>query len=84
MKRKAHKKTVRHAQRRYTVILEPDEPGYHVYCPILPGCHSCGDTIDEAVENIKDAIRLYCEVLAEDGKPVPVEEFIVLQTAINL
>lgn len=84
MKRKTHKRTVHHAEHRFTVIVEPDEPGYHVYCPILPGCHSCGDTIDEALTNIRDAIRLYCEVLIEDGKPVPVDESIALHTAVTL
>jgi len=37
--------------------------GYVVHCPALPGCHSQGDTIEEALENIKDAIRGYLELL---------------------
>jgi len=54
------------------VIVEPDEDGgYHVYCPSLPGCHSQGETIDEALANIKEAIELFVEVLEEDGLPVP-------------
>jgi len=39
--------------------------------PDLDGCFSCGDTIDEAKENIKDAIALYLEDLKEDGKSIP-------------
>jgi predicted RNase H-like HicB family nuclease len=54
------------------VIIEPDETGgYVVSCPSLPGCHSQGETIDEALENIREAIELYIEVLVEDGLPVP-------------
>jgi predicted RNase H-like HicB family nuclease len=54
------------------VIIEPDETGgYVISCPSLPGCHSQGETIDEALENIRDAIELYIEVLHEDSLPVP-------------
>ncbi len=54
------------------VIIEPDETGgYVISCPSLPGCHSQGETIDEALENIRDAIELYIEVLIEDSLPVP-------------
>lgn len=54
------------------VIIEPDETGgYVISCPSLPGCHSQGETIDEALDNIRDAIELYIEVLLEDSLPVP-------------
>ncbi|MCE7948337.1 MAG: type II toxin-antitoxin system HicB family antitoxin [Chloroflexi bacterium CFX4] len=54
------------------VIIQPDEMGgYVVECPSLPGCVSQGETIDEAIENIKKAITLYLEVLQEDGQPIP-------------
>jgi predicted RNase H-like HicB family nuclease len=44
------------------VVLEPsEEGGYTVYVPSLPGCISEGDTIDEAMVNIKEAIELYLE-----------------------
>ncbi len=44
---------------RYTVVLRQGEEGYSVNCPRLPGCWSQGDTEDEALENIRDAIREY-------------------------
>ena len=45
------------------VILEPqEEGGYTVYVPSLPGCISEGDTIEEALKNIKEAISLYLEL----------------------
>ena len=44
------------------VVLEPSEDGgYTVYVPSLPGCISEGDTIEEAIKNIKEAIELYLE-----------------------
>jgi predicted RNase H-like HicB family nuclease len=54
------------------VILEKEEEGgYHVFCPVLPGCHTQGETIDEGLQNIREAIRLYIGSLVEDGLPVP-------------
>lgn len=48
------------------VILHPGEDGYWVVeCPSLPGCISQGKTVDEAIENIKEAIDLYIELLEE-------------------
>ncbi|MEH2116877.1 type II toxin-antitoxin system HicB family antitoxin [Nostoc sp.] len=49
------------------VVLEPsDEGGYTVFVPTLPGCISEGETVDEAVENIREAIKLYLEPLEEE------------------
>ncbi|MBN2302980.1 MAG: type II toxin-antitoxin system HicB family antitoxin [Anaerolineae bacterium] len=54
------------------VILHPDETGgYWVDVPSLPGCISQGDTKEEALANIKEAIELMIEGLIEDGDPVP-------------
>ena len=61
---------------KYTVILEPqDEGGYTVIVPSLPGCISEGDTRDEALENIRDAIKGYMASLKKHGDPIPHEEF---------
>ena len=49
----------------YKVKLEESEEGYAVWCPGLPGCWSQGDTEEEALENIKDAIELYIETVDE-------------------
>ncbi|WP_342679477.1 type II toxin-antitoxin system HicB family antitoxin [Methanofollis sp. UBA420] len=49
------------------VVLEPsEEGGYTVYVPSLPGCISEGDTKEEALENIREAIDLYLEVVDDD------------------
>jgi predicted RNase H-like HicB family nuclease len=51
----------------YRVIIEKGEDfGYVVHCPAIPGCHSQGNTIEEAIENIKDAIIGCLSVLDED------------------
>ncbi len=59
----------------YTIILEPDpeEGGYTVTVPVLPGCVTQGETIEEAIVMAKDAIRLFIETLMAEGQPVPLE-----------
>ena len=47
-------------------LEEAEEGGYIVSCPALPGCHSQGDTADEALENIKEAIEGCLESLSEE------------------
>lgn len=47
---------------KYLVTTEIDEDGFVVAsCPSLPGCHTQGRTLEEALENIKDAIEIYVE-----------------------
>ena len=53
---------------RYKVKLKETEEGYAVWCAGLPGCWSQGQTEEEALENIKDAIRDYLEVVEEQLK----------------
>jgi predicted RNase H-like HicB family nuclease len=58
----------------FTVVIERDEDGaYIAICPVLPGCHTAGDTEEEARELIRDAIRLHVEYLLERGEPIPQE-----------
>lgn len=52
---------------RFKVVLEPsDEGGYTVYVPSLPGCISEGETVEEALKNIREAIELYLEPVEDD------------------
>ena len=52
------------------IVLEPSEDGgYTVYVPSLPGCISEGDTVEEAIKNIKEAIELYLEPVEDDLIP---------------
>jgi predicted RNase H-like HicB family nuclease len=59
--------------RRYSVILTPEEGGYVVTVPALPGCVTEGDTLEEALDNARNAIELYVESLVARGLPVPDE-----------
>lgn len=58
--------------RKYSVVLHADteDGGYWVECPSLPGCSSQGDTVEETLEMIKDAIEGHLEILREDAKNV--------------
>jgi len=52
---------------RFKVVLEPsDEGGYAVYLPSLPGCISEGETVEQALKNIREAIELYLEPVDDD------------------
>jgi predicted RNase H-like HicB family nuclease len=53
------------------IVIEGDADGYFVSCPALQGCYSLGDTYEEAVENIKDAVRLHIEDRIADGEEIP-------------
>ncbi len=48
-------------QRALPIVIDSDSGGYFVSCPSLQGCYSQGNSYEEAVENIKDAIRLHAE-----------------------
>ncbi len=62
----------------YTISLEREEDGgYHAFCPALPGCHTQGDTYEETIENIKDAIKLYIESLKARREKIPTENIII-------
>lgn len=70
----------------FRTIIEPDDPkGFHGYVPILKGLHTCGDTIGEVKEGLRDAIKCHVEGLIKDGEAVPSEEdsIEVIQTFIN-
>jgi antitoxin HicB len=57
---------------KYRIVIEQDEDGKYVsHCPALPGCWSQGDTREEAITNIKDAISGYLASLKKHGDPVP-------------
>lgn len=61
------------AQYKFTVVIERDEDRVYVASvPALQGCHTQGDTYEEALENVKDAIRLHLEARKELGEPVPI------------
>lgn len=75
----------------YRITVTPDtqtgtnKPGYTALCPTL-GVADDGDTIDEAIQNVRGAIQVFVNSLVEDGQPVPVDEpehDVVTTTQIN-
>ncbi|MCY4110788.1 MAG: type II toxin-antitoxin system HicB family antitoxin [Chloroflexi bacterium] len=66
------------------VVFERDEDGWEAAsCPTLPGCHSQGRTRDEALANIREAIRGYLASMREHGEPLPASsEFQVLEVSV--
>ena len=60
---------------RYTIILqpEPEEGGYSVTVPFLPGCQTQGETLEEAIAMAKEAIELHIEGLLAHGEALPEE-----------
>ena len=65
----------------FKVMLEPDETGgYVVSCPSLPGCYSQGDTAEEALTNIKEAILLCLEDMEAMGEEIPDPSKTVIET----
>jgi predicted RNase H-like HicB family nuclease len=60
----------------YTLTIEfhEDEKGYLAFFPALPGCHSWGNTYEEAVKNAEEALMGYLEALQKNGEDIPEED----------
>ena len=66
------------ANYRVSVIVEKDKEGYFAFSPDLQGCYTQGESYEEVIENIKDAIRLHIEDLLADGEQVALPKTISL------
>jgi len=67
----------------YSVVVhEAEEGGYWVEVPALPGCYSQGESVEEALEHVKEAIILYLEVLRKEGHDIPKDEEVVFKVAV--
>jgi predicted RNase H-like HicB family nuclease len=51
----------------FTIVIEPDENGFHAFVPALPGSHSFGESLDAARENIAEAVELHVECMTADA-----------------
>jgi predicted RNase H-like HicB family nuclease len=62
--------------RTYTVVLDPDpeEGGYTVTVPALPGVVTQGETVEQCMQRAQEAIALHLAALADDGEPIPEEQ----------
>ncbi len=63
---------------RCTVILEKEQDGgFHAFVPALRGCHTQGDTQEEALANAQEAVAAYIDSLKAHGEPIPVEDLLI-------
>ncbi len=63
---------------RLSVVIEKDIEGYFAFCPEIQGCYTQGESYEEILENIKDAIRLHIEDRIESKETIPTVESISL------
>ena len=70
-------------QLTYSVVAHgAEESGFWVEVPALPGCYSQGESIDESLHNVREAIELYLEVLGEEGQDAPRDSDVVYQVSV--
>jgi predicted RNase H-like HicB family nuclease len=65
---------------RLSVVIEKDADGYFAYCPQLQGCYSQGETYEEALDNIRDAIELHLEDRKKCREKLPQTKMVSLTT----
>ena len=53
---------------KVSIVIEKDDFGYYAYCPELEGCQTQGESLDEVMAKIKEAIELYLETLPDEEK----------------
>ena len=61
---------------RFSVIVERDKEGYFAFCPELQGCYTQGDTYEQVIANIKDAIKLHVEDRLANKEPIATAEMV--------
>ena len=68
----------------YSVVVhEAEEGGFWVEVPALTGCYSQGETVEEALGNVREAIGLYLDTLREEGHDIPKDEDVVFKVAVT-
>ncbi len=63
---------------RISVVVEKNKEGYYAFCPNLQGCYTQGESFEEVIENIKDAVRLHIQDRLEVGEEVALPETVSL------
>ena len=70
---------------KFTAIIEGDKDGYYAYCPELKGCQTQGETVDEALANLREAAELYLETLsAEELESLESSTKTILSTSLEI
>jgi predicted RNase H-like HicB family nuclease len=70
------------AMKKYAVVIERGADNMSAYVPDLPGCITTGRTIEEIERNIREAIELHLEGMAEDGEPIPEPRTLALEIEV--
>jgi len=65
---------------KVSVIIERDEYGYYAHCPELEGCHTQGETLEEVLSNMREAVELYFETLSDKEKEALLSKEILTTT----
>jgi len=68
---------------KVSVVIEQDEDGFYAWCPELKGCQSQGESVDDALDNIREAIELYLDTLTPEERSA-VSSKVVLTTAVEV
>jgi predicted RNase H-like HicB family nuclease len=63
---------------RFSVVIEKDQDGYFAFCPELQGCYTQGESYEEVLENVRDAIRLHVEDRLASGESISQPESVSL------
>ena len=67
----------------YSVIVhQAEEGGFWMEVPALPGCYSQGESVEDALQNVREAIALYLETLRDEGQDVPRDADVVYQVSV--
>ena len=70
---------------KVSAVIEKDEHGYYAYCPELDGCQTQGDTLEDVIKNIREAVELYLETLPEEDRNLYLsKEILTTSLEINL
>ena len=64
----------------FAVVVEKDKEGYFAHCPELQGCYTQGETFEEVMENIRDAIKLHVEDRLANNEPIATSEMVSLSS----
>lgn len=69
---------------QYSVVVHnAEEGGFWVDVPALPGCYSQGESVDESLQNVMEAIELYLEVLRDEGQDAPLDSEVVYRVEVT-
>ena len=63
---------------KVNIVIEKDVNGYYAFCPEMRGCHSQGESLEEVLSNMKEAVELYLEVLSDEEKQLCLSKEILM------